>query len=303
MTYFFARLKRFYEFNQTKYIGYFFLLPAITLFAIFSWYPIISGFVISFMDYSFNPNIPSKFVGFQNYQKMFSDPLFYKAWINVFIFVGLGLLIGYAIPIVLAITINEMRRLRGFFRLGFYLPAILPLVVVVVMWKYLYGPEYGFIDTMFKVLHLQPISNGLINNKNTAMLALVIMSTWKNAGATIIIYLAALQGIPEQLYEAAELDGANIWQRVKHITIPQILYVMLILLILQIIGTVKVFVEPFIMTKGGPNNATLTVVLRIYNIAFRYYDMGWATAMCLMLFVVLIIVTYIYVKLTRKLSE
>jgi len=303
MIYFFKQIKRFYEYNQTKYIGYFFLLPAITLFAIFSWYPIISGFAISFMDYSLNPNIPSKFVGLQNYQKMISDPLFYKAWINVVIFVGLGLLIGYIIPIVLAITINEMRRLRGFFRLGFYLPAILPLVVVVVMWKYLYGPEYGFIDTMFNYLHIQPIPNGFINNKNTAMLALVIMSTWKNAGATMIIYLAALQGIPEQLYEAAELDGASIWQRVKHITIPQILYVMIILMILQIIGTVKVFVEPFIMTKGGPNNATLTVVLRIYNIAFRYYDMGWATAMCLTLFVVLIIITYVYIKLTRKLSE
>ncbi len=135
------------------------------------------------------------------------------------------------------------------------------------------------------------------------MLSLVIMSTWKNAGGTMIIYLAALQSIPPQLYEAAEIDGASIWQRLRHITLPQLVPIMLILLILQILGTIQVFVEPFIMTQGGPGNATLTILLHVYNTAFRKYDLGLASALSLTIFTVCVIITVLYFISLKKLRQ
>ncbi|MDI6783253.1 MAG: sugar ABC transporter permease, partial [bacterium] len=159
-------------------------------------------------------------------------------------------------------------------------------------------PGTGLANLILNYLHL-PTSQWLLSEK-TAMFSLVIMATWQGAGATAIIYLAGLQGISEELYEAAEIDGASIRQRMLHITIPQIRPVMLIMLLLQIIGTFQVFGEPLIMTKGGPNNATLTIMLLIYRYAFTYVQFGAAAAISLCLFMVLLILTVIYFRLTKR---
>jgi len=280
--------------------AFFFILPAVILFAFFSWRPIFYGLWLSFLEYH-SPLLPPKFVGLKNFRFILQDPLFYRSWKNTLIFIGLGILIGYFLPVILAIAINEIRRNTAIFRLGFYLPVIIPLVVVILVWKFLYYPEEGLFDSIFKLIGLSPV-RWLLNEK-TAMLALVIMSTWKNAGATMIIYLAALQGVPSQLYEAAEIDGASIWHRLRHITIPQIMPIMLIIFILQVIGTAQVFVEPFIMTGGGPHNATLTVLLQVYNTAFRYYNFGLASAINLTLFVFLVAFTGVYFIIVRKLRH
>lgn len=292
---------------QRHLTGYMFLLPSLLVFSLFSWYPIIRGFKLSFYQIDFVRIDQSKFVGWANFQSVIQDPLFITAWINVFYFVFLGILIGYLIPIILAIAINEMRIMRGFFRLAYYLPAILPVVAVIIMWKWFYDPGPGLGNVILNFLHVpKPAGGGLYqwyNNPQFAMLCLVIMATWKGAGSTCIIYLASLQGIPEELYEASEIDGAGIWRRIWHITLPQIRFVMVIILLLQLIGTFKVFEEPYIMTEGGPANATLTVMLLIYRYAFSYYDLGKSAALSVILFLVLVLLTIIFFLINRQIKR
>ena len=275
-----------------------FLLPALLLFAYFSWMPIIRGFIISFQEYSIVGE--SHWVGFDNFRKLLNHDLFYKAWGNTILYVLFGLAVGYFVPILLAICINEMRQLRSYFRISYYLPAILPLVVTAILWKNLYNVDSGLLNYILTHLGLSKASWLQSSIPGVPILCLIFMATWKGAGATMLIYLAALQGIPETLYEAAEIDGASIFQRVRRITLPQLLPVMLIVLILQIIGTFQMFVEPFIMTKGGPNNATLTVLLQIYDYAFKYFWMGEASALSMMLFLFLLILTFAYFKITNR---
>jgi multiple sugar transport system permease protein len=279
--------------------AYLFLLPALLLFAAFAWYPIVRGFVISFQRVDLiNPPV---WVGLANFRLVVSDPLFSQAWGNTIQFTLLALLLGYLAPVILAIAVNEMRHGRSYFRLAFYLPVILPPMVVVILWKWFYDPGPGLINTLLRALHLPP--QPWLQSPDTAMLSLVILSTWANAGGTMLLYLAALQGIPAHLYDAAEIDGANLWQRLHHITLPQIRGVMLILLVLQIIGTMQVFTEPFVMTDGGPVNATLTVLMLLYRYAFKYGNFGAAAALGLLLFVVLVAFSLLYLWLTRRLNR
>lgn len=283
---------------KKKWISIFFLFPALLFFTLFSWYPILRGFIISFQQYAIRTDIPPVFVGWDNFRLVLNDPLFWIAWKNVIYFVFLGLVLGYFVPVFLAIAINEMRHFRGYFRIAYYLPAILPMVVVAIMWRWFYDPGTGLANLLLSYIYL-PSSQWLLSEK-TAMLSLVVMATWQGAGATTIIYLAGLQGISEELYEAAEIDGASILQRMLKVTIPQIRPVMLIMLLLQIIGTFQVFGEPLIMTKGGPNNATLTIMLLIYRYAFTYVQFGAAAAISLCLFIVLLILTFIYFQVTKR---
>lgn len=280
-----------------------FLLPALVLFSMFSWWPIAQTFVISFQEYSLDPDVPSRWVGLENFREVLvvDGDISATAWWNVIVFVVLGLIVGYIVPVVLAIAINEMRHCNSFFRIAYYIPAVLPLVVVTIMWKYIYTPDEGLLDSLFKWVGLEPV--GWLINKGTAMLALVIMATWKGAGATMLIYLAALQSVPSDLYEAAELDGAGIRQRVRHITIPHLLPMMLVLGILQVIGTFQVFTEPFIMTKGGPARGTYTVLMYIYDKMLRDYNYGQASAMGLLLFLVLLGLTVVYALVVRRLRR
>lgn len=287
---------------RQRALGLSFLAPAIVLFALFSWWPIIQSFVISFQDYGGNPDAKPRWEGLQNFHQVLEvdSDVAAAAWFNVLLFVVMGLLVGYILPVLLAVAINEMRHANSFFRIAYYLPAVLPLVVVTIMWKYIYAPEEGLLDSLLRLIGLAPV--GWLIHKGTAMLALVVMATWKGAGATMLIYLAALQGIPSELYEAAELDGASIRQRLRHVTLPQLLPVMMIMLILQIIGTFQIFAEPFIMTKGGPARGTYTVLMYIYDKLFNEYSFGEAGAMGLMLFGALVCLTLVYYAVTRKME-
>lgn len=282
--------------------GYLFLLPAVVLFLTFAWYPIVNGLLISFQEidlirYS-RPDYAADWVGFSNFRAVFSDPLLPKAWLNTLQFVALGLLLGYLVPVILAIAVNEMRVGKGYFRLAFYLPVILPPMISILLWQYFYDPASGLMNVIVQALGLPP--SQWIHSARTSMISLVILSTWMNAGGTVLLYLAALQGTPASLYEAAEIEGASLLQRLVHITIPEIRGVMLILLVLQVIGTFQVFTEPFVMTDGGPVNSTLTVMLLLYRYAFERGEIGWASAIGFMLFVVLVVLSAVYFWLTRR---
>jgi multiple sugar transport system permease protein len=279
--------------------GYLFLLPALVIFALFVWYPVALGFIISFQNVDMiNPAV---WVGWANYRHVFSDPLFGIAWRNTLVFTGYALLFGYFVPIVLALLINEMRHGKGLFRLAFYLPVMLPPIVTAFLWLWLYNADSGLLNAL---LHLVHLPGGLwLENQGTALPALVVVATWGAAGSTMLIYLAALQGVPASLYEAAEIDGSNLWQRIWHVTLPTIRPIMLLMLVLQIIATMQVFTEPFVITNGGPNNATMTVLLLIYNYTFQNADFGEASALGVLLFLVLAVFALIYMRMTSRLMQ
>lgn len=279
--------------------GYLFLLPALLVFALFVWYPIVLGFLMSFQNVDLIS--PPTWVGLANYRTVFADPLFAIAWRNTLEFTGYALLIGYLIPLILALVINEMRHGKAFFRLAFYFPVMLSPIVTVFLWRWIYNPDSGMLNAILGLLHLPP---GLwLELPSTALPALVVVATWSGAGTTMLIYLAALQGVPAVYYEAAEIDGANLWQRLWHITLPSLRPMLMLLLVLQIISTMQVFLEPFTITSGGPQNATMSILLLMYNYAFQQGNFGGASALGDLLFLVLAVFALIYMRMTSRLTQ
>ncbi|HEY3614729.1 MAG TPA: sugar ABC transporter permease [Gaiellales bacterium] len=279
-----------------------FLLPMLFVFGAFSWYPIVRTVVMSVQHT--NLVQPASFVGLDNFRSVLSDPLLPKAVRNTAEFAGLALIFGYPIPLVAAVLMSEARRFRGLYSALAYLPVVIPPVVAVLLWKTFYdASSTGVFNTILGWAHLGPYP--WLQSPDTALPSLVLESTWANAGGTIIIYLAALTGVNRELYEAAATDGASLWSKVWHITIPQLRGVLLLTMILQIIGTAQVFLEPYLFTSGGPTNSTLTVLLLIYDYAFGNSlggDYGAATALSLMLAAFLAVLSFVYLRATRSWS-
>lgn len=276
--------------------AYGFLSAALVVFAVFSWWPIVRGVVLSFQQVNFVTS--PDWVGWENFERLFADPLFVVAWRNTAYFTLLALVIGFGVPFLTAVVLNELRHAKGYFRLLVYLPVMLPPVVTALLWKWFYDPGPGLFNSVLRGLNL-PTSQWL-DSSSTSMISLVLVITWANMGSATLIYLAALQTIPGELYEAADLDGAGILKKIWHVTIPQTKFVILMLLLLQVVATMQIFTEPFVMTGGGPEESTVTVLLLLYRYAFYYNDFGTASAMSLILFAVLSVFSFLYLKLTRK---
>src|SRR6476646_3635313 len=233
-----------------------FLLPTIVIFGAFSWYPIVRTVVMSFQHT--NLVQPATWVGLDNFRSVIHDPLLPIAVKNTAYFALLALIFGYPIPLVAAVLMSEARRFRGAYSALAYLPVVIQPVVAVLLWKTFYdASSTGVFNTVLGWVHLGPYQ--WLQSPSWAMPSLVLESTWANAGATVIIYLAALTSVNRELYEAASVDGATLWHKVWHITLPQLRSVLLVPMILQIIGTAQVFLEPYLFTSGGPANSTLTV--------------------------------------------
>jgi multiple sugar transport system permease protein len=280
-----------------------FALPMLVIFTAFSWYPIVRLVVLSF-QYT-NLVEPATWVGLNNFREVINDPLFLTAVRNTAYFALLALIFGYPIPLVAAVLISESRRFRGIYAALAYLPVVIPPVVGVMLWKYVfYEPSsVGLFNTVLGWFHLGPY--GWLQSPGTAMPALVVESTWANAGTTVIIYLAALTTVDTDLYDAASVDGAGIWRKIWHITLPQLRGVLLVTLMLQIIGTAQVFLEPYLFTSGGPVNSTLTVLLLVYQYAFGNsvgVGFGQAAALSLMLAAFLAVFSVVFWRLTRSWS-
>ncbi|GGU25643.1 carbohydrate ABC transporter permease [Lentzea flava] len=276
--------------------AYGFLSAALVVFAVFSWWPILRGVLLSFQQVNFVTS--PDWVGWENFERLFADPLFVVAWRNTAYFTILALVIGFGVPFVTAVVLNELRHAKGYFRLLVYLPVMLPPVVTALLWKWFYDPGPGLFNSVLRGLGL-PTSQWL-DSSSTSMISLVLVITWANMGSATLIYLAALQTIPGELYEAADLDGAGILKKIWHVTIPQTKFVILMLLLLQVVATMQIFTEPFVMTGGGPEESTVTVLLLLYRYAFYYNDFGTASAMSLILFAVLSVFSFLYLKITRK---
>nr|WP_179764409.1 sugar ABC transporter permease [Streptomyces fulvorobeus] len=276
--------------------AYAFLSAGLLCFALFSWYPIVRGLLLGFQEVTFSQ--PATWVGWENYQRLFDDPLFATAWTNTGYFTLLALVFGFAAPFAVAVVLNEFRHARSYLRMTVYLPVMLPPIVTMLLWRWFYDPGPGLFNNVLEVFHLP--AQQWLESEHLAMISLVLVATWANMGTTTLIYLAALGSIPGELYEAAELDGASVRQRLRHVTIPQMRFILMITLLLQVIGTMQVFVEPFVLTGGGPDDATVTVLLLLYRYAFVYNDFGMASAMSTLLFVVLGLFAALYLRLTRS---
>jgi multiple sugar transport system permease protein len=248
-----------------------FLIGAVLCFAFFSWYPMIREIIMSFQKTSLGV---TSWAGWQNYVRIYHDPTFWQAWRNTLEFTVLALIIGYAVPFFVAILLNELRHAKGYLRVLVYLPVMLPPASALLLFAYFYNPTYGLFNHVLTVLHLptsQWVQSPGTAVPSAAMISVVIASTWMNMGGATLIYLAALQNIPGELYEAAELDGAGLFSRIRNVTIPQTRLILVMLLMLQVVATMQMFVESWVLTNGGGGvgDNTESVVMLIYQYAFE----------------------------------
>lgn len=289
--------KRQGSFIQKNLTGWLMMLPGVILFSFFVWVPLLESVRISLFNAK-GIRIQS-FAGLQNYIDVFYHPDFIPALKNTFSYAIWSLIIGFLVPILLALFINEIRRGKSFFKVGIYLPNIVPGMAMVLMFGFIFRPgSTGILNIILSKFGLEPC-NWLTNPVLTKPL-IVIALTWKGAGATALLYIAGLQGIDPELYEAAIIDGAGILKRIWYITIPCIYNLARTLLILQIISVFQILYEPLVMTNGGPNNASISLMQLVYRYAFERYDYPKASAVSVLICLMLILLTAVYMKANKK---
>ena len=281
-----------------QFTAYLFLLPALLVFALFAWNPIVSSIQMSFQDVSLTGE--STWVGLKNFELMFKDPALGIIWKNTIEFTLWSLVLGFFVPVVIAILVREMRRGTGFFRIVYFLPTVVPAAVAVIIWRFMYDPDAGVLNAFLKTVG---ITRQLwLQDASLAKPALIAVMTWAGFGTTALIYLASLQDIAQDLYEAAELDGASALQRIRHIAMPHLYPVMSLMFVLQIIAVVQIFTEPFLLTNGGPGRETLTPAAYIYNRAFIRMNMGYASVWSVSMIVVLAVFSILYRVVNSRLN-
>jgi multiple sugar transport system permease protein len=273
--------------------GLLFLIPEIIIFLIFLWIPIFKGIAYSFYNVDFVSG--NDFVGWKNYSEVLSNPDYYTAIKNTLVYMGLAAVIGFWVPIAMAIAVSELKWFQGSARIVGYLPSIIPAIVLYGMWQWFYDPV-GPINSFLNALGIPSFD---FYSKNHAMFSLVILETWQNFGSATLIYIAGLTAIPKDLYEASELDGAGVWARIRYITLPSLKNLILLLFVLQLIATSQSFQSQLLMFGGGPDNATLTYLLLTTREAFTKINFGTASAMSTIMFLFLVIFSVVTIKLRR----
>ncbi len=282
--------------------AYFFLAPALIAIFIFFFIPVIAAFLISFTDfdiYSLGNYSNIRITWFQNYLNLFNDSLFWTALKNTFYFVIVAGPISVAVSLGAAILLNsKLIKFKGIFRLAYFIPVVTTLVAVAIVWRFIYNPGFGLLNYTLSFFGIKVID--WLGNPDWAMPAIIIMSVWKNFGYNMIIFIAGLQNIPEYLYEAANLEGANGWQQFKSITLPMLAPTTVFVSIITMIGFFQFFAEPYIMTQGGPLNSTLSIVMYMYQEGFRWWHMGYSASIAFVLFFIIFIGTIAQLKLQKE---
>jgi multiple sugar transport system permease protein len=282
--------------------AYVFLSVPLLLFTIFTVFALIFAFYLTFHEWSIiEPERP--FVGLQNYRDMVADDSYLRSVANTFYFTGASVPLTMVFGLVVALLLNLPLKARGFLRTLYFLPFVTPFVVVAIIWKWLYNGDFGLFNYYLLQLHAinQPLR--FLADKNLAMPSVIVMSIWSGVGFSMVVFLAALQAIPDMLYEAARVDGANAWHQLRYITIPMLRPTVLFLLVIGIIGSFQVFTQIFIMTNGGPVERTTTMVFYIYQSGFKFYEFGYASTLAFGLFALLFVFTLIQLRLYRKAEE
>jgi multiple sugar transport system permease protein len=281
----------------TRYrLAFLFLLPYAFSFLWFGIYPFLKAFPVSMQKYDYVTG-RSIFIGLSHYIRAFKDPVFWKAWYNSIYFGIGGLALGFWPPILLAIMVNELKRGQMFWRTFLYIPALCSGIMTAALWKWIYNPEYGLLNYLLGLVGIPP--QGWLMDPRLVKISILVMSTVTYTGPGILLYLAALQNIPEQEYEAAEIDGASIFQRMWYITLPGLVPLIKTLFILNIIRLLRTFSEVFLMTGGGPCQASNTLTYYIWLKAFKHLEMGYATAIGVIMFLVTLGLTIINFRALR----
>jgi multiple sugar transport system permease protein len=266
-----------------------FLVPAFVAFSLFSWYPMLKGLMISFFHY--HPTGISVFVGVANYVRAFHDEMFWRTLLHAGGFCVLVLALGFWLPILLSIFIHELRLGRGMLKFLFFLPFLMPTVPASILWKWIMDQGFGLLNAVLAFLSLPNPHIGWLTDPRLALISIALVYIWKNTGWAILIYSAALSNIDETLYEEAEIDGATVGDKLSHVTLPAMRTVIAVMFIITVINTLQLFTEIYIMTNGGPVNSTEVIATYIYRQAFFYMDIGYATALSVLLLFMLLVIT------------
>ena len=269
--------------------------PGLALILVFFVLPVLASLLLSFSDFDIyaiaNPaNL--RLVGLGNYQRLLSDPLFWTALRNTLVFVVLGVPLTVAVSLGSALLVNgRLVRFRGLFRTIYFVPVVTSMVAVATVWRYLYHPRFGLINACLSYLGLPTLD--WLGDPAWAMPAIVLMAVWKNFGFNMVIFVAGLQGIPASLYEAAKIDGAGAFQRFRYVTIPMLAPTFFFVGVMTVIGYFQLFAEPYVMTRGGPLNATLSIALLMYREGFQWWNLGYSAAIAFVLFLIIGLVSLV----------
>lgn len=279
-----------------KYTPYLFILPAAAVLIVFFFIPFFQTFGLSFFDYSSSIYNPT-FNGVDNYMKLFKEPIFYKVMFNTFMYLVIAVPFLVTFPLFLAILINQKIRGITLYKILLYLPVIVSIVVAAIAFKWLYAGQ-GILNYTLTLFHLQPV--GWLVDTKWALFSVAVVTIWKGIGYYMMIYLASLMSVPQDLYEACDIDGANFLTKHLTVTIPHIMPTIALVSTISTISAMKVFAEIYVMTKGGPLNSTKTIVYYIYERAFENLDLGYSSAMAVVLLVVVMAFSLINILCFEK---
>ncbi len=287
--------------NKENLTGLAFIAPAVILLTVFLLIPFLLTLGYSFTNYNILKPQDMRIIGLSNFIKLTKDTVFHKSILNTFVFVILVVPLQVCLALGLALLIN--RKLRGIsiYRLAFFAPTVLSLVVVSILWTYIYNPNNGLLNALLGSLGVGPFK--FLNDPATAMVCIVILSAWQGCGFQMMIFLSGLQDIPAHLYEAAEMDGASKMQQFFHITLPGLRNIAVFVSLNIVVSAFQLIIQPMMMTGGGPQNATMTIVYEIYQTGFRYNQMGYGSAMALVFTVIVLVISLIQNKITAKSNE
>ncbi len=279
-----------------KFTPYLFLLPAIAVLVIFFFLPFFQTIGLSFFDYSNNLYSPN-FTGIDNYLQIIKNPVFYKVLWNTMLYLVVAVPVLVIFPLFLAVLINQKIRGITLYKILIYLPVIVSIVVAAIAFKWLYAQE-GILNYLMQTLHLSPI--GWLTDPKYAIYSVIIVTVWKGIGYYMMIYLASLMSVPKELYEACDIDGANFLQKHLTVTVPHLMPTIALVTTISSISAMKIFAEIYVMTKGGPLNSTKTIVYYIYEKAFENLDLGYASAMAVILLIIVMIFSLINIFCFEK---
>jgi multiple sugar transport system permease protein len=277
--------------------GYAFVAIPVLGFLVFALGPMIASLYLSFTDYQVLA--PPEWVGLENYTRLFTRDFFIGRTLANTAFYLIGIPIGMAISLLLAMALNQKLRFQSLFRTVFFVPAVCSIVAAALLWKWIYNPDYGLIGTYLRMLGVEE-PPAWLSNPRLVKPSLVLMGIWGGLGYNMILFLAALQGVPRHLLEAASLDGASAWQRFWHVTLPAISPTTFFVAVTGVIGGLQNFDQVYVMTRGGPEYGSATFMLYLYVTGFQYFEMGYASAMAWLLAALVMLVTFLQFRLARR---
>ncbi|TWE01185.1 carbohydrate ABC transporter membrane protein 1 (CUT1 family) [Neobacillus bataviensis] len=284
--------------RQQKVLGVLFSLPALVLLFTFLILPVALAFVYSFMNYNMlNPD-EKVFTGLDNYVRLFKDAIFFTALKNTVYFTALVVPLQCGVALFLAILVNKKVKVASLGRVFFFSPVVTSMVVVAILWTFLYNVDNGLINHTLNFFGIK--NQPFLLSPNQAMNSIIFMSIWQAAGFQMMIFLAGLKDVPEELYEAAEIDGANVWQKFRNVTLPSIQHVTGFVLIITTIQAFRLFIQPYVMTNGGPSDSTKTLVFMLYENGFQFRDVGYSSAIAVVFFLVVLITSMVLKKLLKQ---